>query len=139
MSDLDRLAELNKKLSEIVIDSEMFSQIIEALPNGLIIIDEEGTIHHINNQITLMFGYPRSLLISKSINVLLSPELGDTHTKHLTKFFSNPTARPMNLSKTLSGMHRSGRTVNVQISIGPLISEQGILGLGLVRRVSDGE
>ncbi len=139
MNDLDRLAELNKKLSEIIIDSEMFAQIIDALPDGLLVIGEDGTIHHVNHQITLIFGYPRSFLISKPVHILLAPELGELHAKHIAKFFTNPTARPMNLSKTLPGLHRSGRVVEVQVSIGPLISEQGILGLGLVRRSPDGK
>lgn len=134
MNDLDRLAELNKKLSEIVIDSEMFSQIIDALPDGLVVIDEDGIIHHVNHQITLIFGYTRSLLVSKPIHMLLPPESWEAHAKHIAKFFTNPTARPMNLSKVLQGKHRNGNAVSVQISIGPLVSEQGILGLGLVRR-----
>lgn len=139
MTDLDRLAELNKKLSEIVIDSEMFSQIIDALPDGLVVIDEDGIIHHVNHQVTLIFGYTRSLLVSRSIHMLLPPELWEVHAKHLEKFFSNPTARPMNLSKVLFGRHRNGTAVPVQISIGPLVSEQGLLGLGLIRRVPDGK
>lgn len=140
-TDLERLAELNKQISDIVIDSEMFSQIIDALPEGLIVIDEKGIIHHVNQQITLIFGYVKTFLIGKSVHVLLAPELRDIHTKHIEKFFSYPTVRPMNSAKMLEGRHRSGKTVNVKISIGPLISEQidGMLGLALVRRVSDGE
>lgn len=141
MTDLDRLAELNKQISNIVIDSEMFSQIIDSLPEGLIVIDEKGIIHHVNQQITLIFGYVKTLLVSKPVHILLAPELHEIHDRHIEKFFSHPTVRPMNSSKTLAGRHRNGRVVNVKISIGPLISEQidGMLGLALVRRASDGE
>ncbi len=44
------------------------------------------------------------------------------------------------LLDVLAGRHSSGRTVMVQISIGPLITEAGIFGLAIVRRAgaSDG-
>lgn len=138
MSDnLERLAELNKKLSEqIVIDPEMFAQIIDALPDGLLVINESGKIQHVNQQIELLFGYPRSMLIAEPIHMLLPTDLAETHAKHLSSFFDHPMARPMNMAKALPGRHRSGRTITVQISIGPLVSSQGILGLALVRRVT---
>ncbi len=137
MSDLDRLAELNQKLAELSIDSEMFRQIINVLPDGLIVIDDAGEIHLVNQQMELLFGYPRSMLIGESIDILLTSETALVHSRHLEKFFAYPTARPMNLAKVLPARHRSGRLITVQISIGPLISETGVKGLALIRRVAD--
>ncbi len=133
---LERIGELNRKLSDITIDPSMFTHIVDALPDGLIVISETGKILWINRQAELLFGYHRSRLIGESVHVLLPPDLGERHAAHLIKFFENPSARPMNLAKHLTGRHSSGRMITVQISIGPLISEAGVFGMAIVRRVA---
>lgn len=134
--NLKRLEEVNAQLDGMpVIDPGMFAQILDALPDGLIVINEQGVIRHVNQQIELLFGYPRSLLIGQPLHILLLEDKRDAHAKHITRYFSHPSVRPMNMAQTLQGQHRTGRTINVQISLGPVISEQGVLALALVRRV----
>lgn len=133
---LERLADLNRKLADVEVDPTMWPQIVDSLPDGLIVINEGGRIHLVNVQIELMFGYHRSRLIGELVHMLLDPSLAVVHSAHLDRFFSAPSARPMNLAKHLPGRHASGRTITVQISIGPLISEAGVFGLAIVRRVA---
>lgn len=101
-------------------------------------IHESGRIHLVNVQIELTFGYHRSKLIGEPVHLLLDPAMSEVHAKHLQRFFENPSARPMNLAQHLPGRHASGRKITVQISIGPLISEAGVYGLAIVRRVAGG-
>lgn len=133
---LEQIALLNRKLADVEIDPTMWPQIVDSLPDGLIVISEVGRIHLVNVQIELMFGYHRSKLIGEPVHMLLAPTLAATHAAHLERFFASPSARPMNLAKHLPGRHASGRTITVQISIGPLISEAGVFGLAIVRRVA---
>lgn len=135
---MERIADLNRRLSDVAIDPSMWPQICDSLPDGLIVINETGRIHMVNVQIELMFGYHRSKLVGAQVHMLLAPELSPTHAGHLERFFASPSARPMNLAKHLPGRHASGRTITVQISIGPLISEAGVFGLAIVRRVASG-
>lgn len=133
---LEQLADITRKLADTSIDPSMFGQIIDSLPDGLIVINETGKIFLVNVQVELTFGYHRSKMIGESIHKLLDPSLAVTHAGHLQRFFESPSARPMNLAKHLPGRHASGRTITVQISIGPLISEAGVFGLAIVRRVA---
>lgn len=136
---LDKLKELNDRMTDrIVIDPILFEQIVDSLPDGLLVINELGLIQLCNEQIELLFGFPRSSLIGEPVHMLLPESMRDRHTSHIAKYFLNPTVRPMNLAQTLAGRHRSGRTINVQIILGPLVSTQGVLALAVVRRILDG-
>lgn len=138
--EMKRMEALSERLSEqLIVDPEMFRQILDALPDGLLVIDENGNIQFVNQQIELLFGYPRAALKGEPVHMLLASELSHIHTQHIAKFFAHPMVRPMNLAKALPGRHRSGRTITVQISLGPVVSEQGVLALALVRRVVDGQ
>jgi protein-histidine pros-kinase len=135
---IKRLGEINEKLTDrIVIDPVMFEQIVDSLPDGLLVIDESGTIQLCNEQIELLFGYPRAALIGQPVHMLLPEDLRERHAGHIARYFANPTVRPMNLAQTLIGKHRNGRTVHVQIILGPVVSTQGILALAVVRRVAN--
>lgn len=133
---LEQIAALNRKIADVEIDPTMWPQIVDSLPDGLIVINETGRVHLVNVQIELMFGYHRSKLIGEPVHMLLDPSLASVHAAHLERFFAAPSARPMNLAKHLPGRHASGRTITVQISIGPLISESGVFGIAIVRRVA---
>jgi PAS domain S-box-containing protein len=133
---IDKLRELNEKLTErVVVDPAMLEQLVDQLPDGLLVINEQGLIQLCNEQIELMFGYPRSLLLGEPIHMLLPEALRERHIGHIARYFSNPTIRPMHLAQTLAGQHRTGRTVHVQIILGPLVSTQGVLALAVIRRV----
>lgn len=136
---LDKLRELSEKLTDrLFIEPAMFEQIVDSLPDGLVVINEQGLIQLCNKQIELLFGYPRASLIGEPIHMLLPEALRDKHSHHIARYFTNPSVRPMREAQTLSGRHRSGRTIDVQIILGPVISTQGVLALAVVRRVARG-
>jgi PAS domain S-box-containing protein len=136
--DLGRLALLNHKLGDQEVDPLIWPQIVDALPDGLVVIDDRARIQLVNVQVELTFGYHRSRLIGESVHVLLDPAIAGTHASHVERFFASPSARPMNVAAVLSGRHASGRVVRVQVSIGPLVSESGVYALAVVRRVAGG-
>jgi protein-histidine pros-kinase len=133
---LKRLEEINEKMTEqVVIDPAMFAQLVDSLPDGLLVINEAGIIQLCNAQIELLFGWPRASLIGQPVHMLLPESLREKHAQHIQRYFENPSVRPMHLAQTLAGKHRSGRTINVQIILGPVVSTSGVLALAVVRRV----
>lgn len=138
--NIRHMEEISERLTEqLIVDPEMFRQILDALPDGLLVVNDQGKIQFVNQQIELLFGYSRTALKGEPVHILLAPELGEAHAKHIANFFAHPQVRPMNLAKALPGRHRNGRTITVQISLGPVVSAQGVLALALVRRVLDGQ
>jgi len=134
---LSKLKEISTALEvyDALADPALVQQILDVLPDALLIADIAGRICMVNQQLELLFGYPRSMLLGEKFDILLPPEVRERHTGHFEQYFENPTVRPMNSSKALSGIRRDGREVKVQISLGPIVSGRGMLGLALIRRV----
>ncbi|HSR79080.1 MAG TPA: PAS domain-containing protein [Xanthobacteraceae bacterium] len=139
MADLDRLAALNARIADAAIDPAVFAQIVNALPDGLVVINEAAEVRFVNMQVELMFGYPRADLLGEPVHKLLDPSIREQHAKHIAGFFVNPTPRPMNFARVLDGRHANGRKVQVQISIAPLIADEGVLAIAVIRRVAGGQ
>lgn len=134
---LARLREVSSALetSDDLADPALFQQIIDVLPDALLIADSHARVCMVNQQLELLFGYPRSLLLGEPFAVLIPPELRERHAKHFENYFDNPTVRPMKAAQALSGVRRDGKLVSVQIILGPLVSKRGTLGLALIRRM----
>lgn len=108
---------------------EQFRLAIEAAPNGMLLVDEAGTIVLINAQIDQIFGWARHELIGRSVDELLPPRARAAHGGERRSFFRDPRARPMGAGRELFGLHRDGREVPVEIGLSPLRTDRGTLVL----------
>lgn len=137
--EIDKLKEISERLSEqLIVDPSMFQQMIDWLPDGFLVINDAGEIQLVNRQIEYMFGYSRMALKGQPVHILLEPGLREIHIKHIQSFFDHPVERPMNFAKQLRGLKKNGRPITVTINLGPLASDQGVMGMALIRRVVDG-
>lgn len=132
---LTRIAALNAAASATRIDEATWKEIFDVAPDGMLVIDRRGLVMAANRQIVYMFGHPVHELVGRPMHVLLAPELAERHTRHIAGFFRNPTARPMESGRHLSGVTADGDTITVQISIAPVTYYAGVLGVATVRRV----
>lgn len=137
MSDdnIARLMELSDSMLDI--DPDIFRQIIDSLPSAVLIVDASGKILLVNKQLELLFGYHRSQLLGQNFDVLIPEENRDAHKSHFSFYMKEPTVRPMNPTNHFSGRRADGTGVQLQISLGPLISAHGIWVMASIRKRTD--
>ena len=99
---------------------DQFRAAVEVAPNGMLVVDERGTITVINSQINTIFGYSGQELVGQSIHALLPHNLKAAHSQHVGGFFANPTMRKMGEGRDLFGQHKDGRLVQVEIGLSPI-------------------
>lgn len=108
---------------------ELFRLVVESAPNGMIMIDDMGTITLVNAELERQFGYTRSELLGRSIEVLLPGPLRAGHAVWRTEYFEAPEARPMGAGRELHGLRKDGTTFSVEVGLTPLRTPggQGVL------------
>ena len=57
---------------------EQFDLIVEAAPNGIIVVNERGKMRLVNVEIEKMFGYRREALIGKQVEMLVPERCAKT-------------------------------------------------------------
>ncbi|HTL33645.1 MAG TPA: PAS domain S-box protein [Kofleriaceae bacterium] len=114
-----------------------FRELVDAAPDGLIVTDHATTILLANAEAERMFGYSPGELLGKKIEILIPEGVRGRHGQHVAGFTGQPKLRPMGIGMELSGQHKDGHHVPVEISLSPIKTEQGLLITAGIRDVSE--
>ncbi|TMP26809.1 histidine kinase [Pseudoalteromonas rubra] len=105
---------------------------VEASPNGMVMIDEQGLIVLVNQSVETMFGYNREELIGQSIECLVPTRFAHSHPMQRQSYFCQPTTRAMGKGRDLYGLHKSGLEFPVEIGLNPIETDRGTWVLAAV-------
>ncbi|MEK6238205.1 MAG: PAS domain S-box protein, partial [Planctomycetales bacterium] len=114
-----------------------FGEILEFMPDGIVITDVSGTIVLVNSRAEKLFGHERDDLISQAIEILTPESVRERHVGHRNSYVGAPSVRPMGTGGTLLGLRRDGREFPVEISLSPMQTDVGLLVCASVRDVTD--
>jgi len=106
--------------------------LLESLAEGVVVIDNTGTILLVNSRAGLMFGYAEKELVGKPHSVLIPDRFRKVHEEHEANYFAEPGIRPMGQLLELSGLRSDGSEFPVEISLGFVKTTNGVLVMALV-------
>ena len=113
-----------------------FEKLLEAVPDALVGMDQEGVIRFVNRQTESLFGYDRTDLIGKPIETLVPEYLWQIYHQHREDYFTDPRTRSSGLEVELSGRHRDGTDFPVNISMSQIDTGDVLLVVTAVRDVT---
>ena len=114
-----------------------FRELLEAAPDAIIEVDQDGRIVLMNRVTEKTFGYTRHELLGQSLDVLLPDQLRDSHAGHRARFEADPITRPMGMGTVLHGRRKDGSSVPVEISLSPVKSKEGFRATAIIRDITD--
>jgi len=123
--------------SEVQIGEERFRRVVEAAPNAMIMVNQEGQITLANQQAEKTFGYPREELLGRPIEMLVPERLHSGHRGFRHDYLCNPQARPMGAGRELFGRRKDGSEVPVEIGLSPIHTSKGVLVLASIVDITE--
>lgn len=115
------------------LSTAVLRQLIDALEDGILLADAEGTIVLGSRRLTAMFGYADGELTGQPVEVLVPPVLQNLHRRERAAYAQHPVARPMAHRLRLVGVGKNGATRPVTITLSPVPTASGPLVLAVVR------
>ena len=116
---------------------ERFRQVVESAPNAMVMINGYGVIEMVNAQTEGVFGYERSELLGKTIEMLVPERFRKRHPGLRGSFFTTPVSRPMGAGRDLYGLKKDGSEFPIEIGLNPIETEEGTMVLSAIVDISD--
>jgi PAS domain S-box-containing protein len=118
-------------------DEAALRSLVDAAPDGILLVDEKGDVLFANRQVDELFGVASHDLVGRSVDVLLPDRLRQVHRAHRTRYRAEPRRRSMGAGLLLHGRRADGSDFPVEISLSPLDTEDGLRVVAVIRDVSE--
>ena len=128
---------LRKSVQEAESAVSRFRGLLEAAPEGIVIVNREGRIVLVNAQAERIFGYQKAELMGQSIDILVPENVRQLHTRHRADYYLHPSRRSMGEKLDLVAIRKDGSEFPTEISLSPLDTEDGTLVTTIVRDITD--
>lgn len=125
------------KVATQVRESEAkFAKLLEAAPDGILVLNKKREILIVNSQFEEMFGYERSEVVGKNLEMLV-PSRFSNHLKYTKDYILDPQKRFMGQRKELFALRKDGSEFSVEIGLSPLETIDGLIIIGIIRDITE--
>lgn len=118
-------------------DGDRIYRLLDAMPDGVVLVDSAGRMLYANRCAEETFGYAPGELVGQTVEVLVPERYRNDHMRQRAEFWQRPRMRPMGSGLALVGRRKDGGEVALEISLSPLGVGTGPVVLAVLRDVSE--
>jgi hypothetical protein len=105
---------------------QRFRLAVEAAPNAMVLVNQEGRIVFVNAHAEKLFGYQGDELLGQAIEILVPESSRALHSHLRTGFSSHATRRQMAVGRDVHARRKDGTQFPVEIGLNPIESSEGV-------------
>lgn len=127
-----------KRVEEALRESEHRTRaIVETAVEGIITIDEHGTVDTMNPAACRMFGYVPAEVIGRNVSLLMPSPHRENHDGYLANYLRTGQAKIIGIGRELEGQRKDGTMFPMELSVSEVRLGDRRLFTGLIRDISE--
>lgn len=111
--------------------------ILDNTVDGLITIDERGTVQHYNRACERIFGYLPAEVIGKNVKMLMPPRFSDHHDEYLANYHRTGEAKIIGIGREVEARHKDGTVFPIDLSVAQVNIKGRRIYSGIVRDITE--
>ena len=112
-------------------------KLMEAAPDAIIICDVTGRIILVNRQTERIFGYGRSELLGRPVELLLPEGARKNHVQFRERFTASGETSLMGEGRALYGITKDGRELPIEVGLSVIDTDTGRVVAAAIRDITD--
>ena len=113
------------------------ANLLEAVPDALVGMDQTGVIRFVNRQTESLFGYERDDLVGQPIEILVPESRRAVHRVHRQGYVQHPRDRAMGTVLQLRGRRRDGTHLPVDVALSDIDTGGRLFVIAAIRDMSE--
>jgi PAS domain S-box-containing protein len=130
-------AELDASLSALRDSSVRLQNILDTVVDGIITVDERGTIESVNPAVEHIFGYAAAELVGTNVRMLLPEPDREQHDGNFASFRTTGDASHIGAGRELTGRRKDGSTFPMDLAVGEMNLAAERRFTGIVRDITE--
>lgn len=112
------------------------ASLLEAVPDGVVVVDSEGRIDWVSDHTMTLFQYRREELVGQKVELLLPDRLRTDHINYRDTYARAPRPRNMGENLDLFGRRKDGTEFPIAVSLSPVEIDDGQRVIASVRDIT---
>jgi PAS domain S-box-containing protein len=117
-------------------DPELFNVLLETVSDAVIIVNDEQTIVEVNRVAEIIFGYDKSDIKGKHLNILLPSNSHNKHDTYFNAFIKAHKHRNMAKNRDVYGLKKNGDIIPIEVDLNPFKIYNKTYVIALVKDIS---
>ncbi len=134
--NLRGFSEVCRDLSEHKESEAKYRGLLEAAPDGMVVVDKEGKIVLLNAQAEKQFGYRRDELLGESVTDIIPEGFAERLIADGTRTAAEAFAQQIGSGIELHGRRKDRSEFPIEIMLSPLESAEGMLVTAAIRDIT---
>jgi len=111
--------------------------VIETAVDGVILIDDMGTIQVFNPACEKLFGHTAEDVIGKNVKILMPQPYFEEHDGYLANYRTTGEKKIIGIGREVAGMRKDGSTFPMELSVGVANQDEGRVFVGIIRDITE--
>jgi PAS domain S-box-containing protein len=111
--------------------------VMNTVLDGLIIIDEKGTVHTFNAASSRIFGYESYEVIGKNVKMLMPEPYHNGHDGYLHNYMTTGEAKVIGIGREVSARRKDGSIFPMELGVNEMIVVGPRMFVGTIRDISE--
>ncbi len=136
--ELTEEVEERRRIEQALKDNEIrLNTIMETAVDGIVIIDQTGTIVSVNPAVERLFGYSVKELLGENISVLMPEPHRSAHNGFLARYLDQGVKRIIGTGREVFAQHRLGHTFPIYLAISEVRLAAQVFFAGFMRDITE--
>ena len=116
---------------------QRLANVLGAVRDAIITIDQKGIVQSINDAGERIFGYPKTHVMGQNIKMLMPKQYADHHDNYLDRYVKTGEAEIINASMEFEGQHANGAVFPIELTVTEIREGTQRLFTGVIRDITE--